>query len=114
MTDQSYPGTDFLLIVCEYCRTNHDEVADKCGYCNQPLKTYLSATRRSQASGLIRVMTFPMDVETYLTGFSSWKDGHGNIQDQLPNLTDDEREFLMTGITAEEWDNMFPEEEDDD
>ena len=34
------------------------------------------------------------------------------IQNAFDFLTPDEREFLMTGITPEEWDKMFPPEED--
>lgn len=33
------------------------------------------------------------------------------IQDAFPDLTADEREFLKSGITAEEWNQTFPEEE---
>lgn len=29
------------------------------------------------------------------------------IQDIVPNLSKEEREFLMTGITPEEWNKMF-------
>ena len=29
------------------------------------------------------------------------------IQDAMPNLTANEREFIKTGITPEEWDNAF-------
>ena len=29
------------------------------------------------------------------------------VQDILPNISRGEREFLMTGITQEEWDNTF-------
>lgn len=32
------------------------------------------------------------------------------IQNIVPNLTMSEREFLMTGITEEEWNNTFGEE----
>ena len=32
------------------------------------------------------------------------------IQNIVPNLTMDEREFLMTGITNEEWIKVFGEE----
>jgi hypothetical protein len=32
------------------------------------------------------------------------------IQNIVPNLTMNEREFLMTGITEEEWNNTFGEE----
>ena len=35
------------------------------------------------------------------------------IQSIVPNLSDDEREFLLTGATAEDWDMMFPEEDDE-
>tara|TARA_R100000388_G_scaffold12164_1_gene9995 strand:+ start:183 stop:374 length:192 start_codon:yes stop_codon:yes gene_type:complete len=35
--------------------------------------------------------------------FIKWRDGHGLIQDCLPYLSEDEREFLMTGIMPEEW-----------
>jgi len=29
------------------------------------------------------------------------------VQDIVPNISRGEREFLMTGITQEEWDNTF-------
>lgn len=32
------------------------------------------------------------------------------IQHIMPDLTDDEREFIMTGITPEQWDKTFGEE----
>ena len=30
-----------------------------------------------------------------------------NIQDAFPDISSDEREFLLSGITPESWDNMF-------
>lgn len=36
-----------------------------------------------------------------------WLNGGRPIQEVLPFLTADEREFLMTGITAEEWEKAF-------
>jgi hypothetical protein len=35
----------------------------------------------------------------------------GNIQDVFPNLTPEQREQMISGITPEEWDNMFSEDE---
>lgn len=35
------------------------------------------------------------------------------IQRVCPDLSEDEREFLITGITANEWDQAFSEEADD-
>jgi len=32
------------------------------------------------------------------------------IQIAMPHLTFDEREFIITGITAEEWDELIPED----
>jgi hypothetical protein len=36
----------------------------------------------------------------------SWVDGE-LIQDAMPQLSAEEREFLMTGITPAEWDSVF-------
>ncbi len=45
---------------------------------------------------------------------AKWKAG-ALVQDAFPNLTPDEREFIKSGITAEEWDEIFggPEEEEE-
>lgn len=37
--------------------------------------------------------------------------GDEHIQDVMPHLTADEREFILTGITAEEWEEMFGDDE---
>jgi len=36
--------------------------------------------------------------------------GKGLVQNIFPNLSDDDREFIMTGITKEEWDIEIPDE----
>ena len=36
------------------------------------------------------------------------------IQRALPHLNDDQREFILTGITPEQWDEAFPEEDEND
>lgn len=33
-----------------------------------------------------------------------------HMQDIVPHLSPDDREFLMTGTTAEEWNTVFPED----
>ena len=33
------------------------------------------------------------------------------IQEAMPHLTPNQREFLMTGVTKEEWDKHMPSEE---
>lgn len=34
------------------------------------------------------------------------------IQDVFPNMSPEDREFLMTGITPTEWNAMFPKEDE--
>jgi hypothetical protein len=43
----------------------------------------------------------------------AWGDG-ALIQDAFPQLTDDEREFIKTGITPEEWAEAFPDDDEDE
>lgn len=40
-----------------------------------------------------------------------WHDGE-LIQDSMPNLTADEREFIKTGITESEWNEYFVGDEE--
>jgi hypothetical protein len=61
--------------------------------------------RTSKFSGITRVVDLPVTLQQ-LERFES---GMETIQDIFPNLNADEREFIKTGITAEEWDQMFAE-----
>lgn len=45
------------------------------------------------------------------TRLNRWIAGEGLIQQMLPELSNDEREILMTGITPEQWDETFKEPE---
>lgn len=36
------------------------------------------------------------------------------IQDAFPTLSNEEREYLLTGYTPHEWDRVFPKGEEDD
>ena len=58
--------------------------------------------RLSPISGKINVM----DLDVTKDQFVAWEKG-ALIQDAFPNLTPDEREFLKTGVTRDEWDEMF-------
>ena len=44
--------------------------------------------------------------------YNNWKVKRMLIQDALPQLDNEEREFLMTGYTPEDWAKMFPPEEE--
>lgn len=63
-------------------------------------------TRKSAISGIERTLEIPVDPEDFLL----WQSGHGNIQDLMPYLSDDHREFILSGITKDEWETAFTEE----
>lgn len=65
----------------------------------------IAVTRTSQLSGIRRTQTFRMRYADY----TRWQEGGGLVQNCMPYLTADQREFLMTGITAEEWEDLFGE-----
>ena len=44
-------------------------------------------------------------------GFIRWSQLGENIQDALPDLTDDQRELLMTGTHAHCWERMWGSDE---
>ena len=60
-------------------------------------------TNKSKVSGKIRSMDLPITNEQ----MSRYNSGRFTIQDCFPNLTPDEREFIKTGITPEEWEEVF-------
>ena len=47
-----------------------------------------------------------MDIDVSHEQIALWEGGM-LIQNAMPNLCEDEREFIMTGITPEEWDSAF-------
>lgn len=68
----------------------------------------MQITRTSAISGITRTLELPITqsmVETYERGEL--------IQNAFPSLTDSQREFYKTGITQEEWDEMFCDADED-
>jgi hypothetical protein len=49
-----------------------------------------------------------MEIDVSDAQLEDWQSGT-LIQRAMPNLTADEREFIMTGITGKEWDDTFRE-----
>jgi hypothetical protein len=62
-------------------------------------------TKESMFSGKVHSMEIPV-TEAQI---EAWQNGE-LIQNAMPNLTPDQREFLMTGITPEEWEAEFGSE----
>jgi hypothetical protein len=47
-----------------------------------------------------------MSIQVTEAQIAAWEGGE-LIQNAMPNVSADEREFIKTGITAEEWENTF-------
>ena len=62
----------------------------------------MEITKTSIHSGITRTL----DLDVTLDEYADWKAGE-LIQNAMPRLNADEREFIKTGITPEEWENTF-------
>ena len=63
-------------------------------------------------TSLLSSRTHEMEIDVSDKQIALWMEG-ALIQDVMPSLSADEREFLMTGITPDEWDAEFGEESND-
>ncbi len=68
----------------------------------------MTITKLSPLTGLPNTMK--LDITPY--EYSAWKDWGYLIQDVMPQLSSEEREFLISGATQEDWDSLYglPEE----
>ena len=65
-------------------------------------------TRTSNVTGVTRTLDLPV-TEEQLTAHKSGT----HAQNAFPDLSADLREFIISGITLEEWDKLFKDLEDD-
>jgi hypothetical protein len=64
--------------------------------------------RYSMLSGKFNKVILQLTEEQYYR----WHQKRQLIQDAMPHLDKEEREFLMTGYTPDDWIKMFPPEEE--
>ena len=69
----------------------------------------MKITKVSLISGKEHTLEIPVTIEQ----LAKWQMG-GLIQNVMPHLPPHQREFLMTGITEEEWNELFKESEEDE
>ena len=55
-----------------------------------------------------------MELDITQEQMDRWQSGRELIQNVFPNLSPEQREFLMSGATPEEWDELFPEEDEEE
>lgn len=66
-------------------------------------------TRTSKWSGVTRSMELDVTEQEFI----NWRNGE-LVQNAFPNLTASEREFLISGMTDEEWDEAFGSDDYED
>jgi len=59
----------------------------------------------------LKSMVMDHTIEKINQGWYNWIVKGMMVQDAFDFLTVDEREFIMSGMTADEWEKMFPEKE---
>ena len=65
--------------------------------------------KKSMVSGRVNSMLLP----TTQGKIEYWIESGKLIQDVMPDLNDNQREFLMSGITPREWDAMCGDEDEE-
>lgn len=63
-------------------------------------------TRTDPLTGKVNTL----DIDVTEAQMQAWKDGE-LIQRAMPNVSADDREFIMTGYTPESWDALFADED---
>lgn len=63
-------------------------------------------TKRSPISGQLN----SLELDITQAQLDEYNTGKKLVQNIFPNLTRDEREFLISGTTAEDWSNAFGKE----
>lgn len=71
----------------------------------------VTIARQSPFTGQYNEMSFDISPELFTQAYEAWQDGV-LIQNAFPMLSAEEREFIKTGITPDEWDNLFNSDED--
>ena len=67
----------------------------------------MEITRTSIYSGITTTNSINVTSEQ----LKAWRDGE-LIQDAMPHLSNEEREFIKSGLTADEWDSIFANDEE--
>ena len=73
---------------------------------------YTVYTRQSIITWKESSIAIAMPIDEFMYCFSLWTHDKCLIQDCFPDLDDDEREFIMSGITVEEWTDLYGPDDD--
>ena len=68
----------------------------------------MKVTREALASGKTRTKDLPITPAQYI----KYIRGEGHVQDIMPDLPPEDRVFLISGVTQEEWEELYGKEEE--
>ena len=71
---------------------------------------YIMETKNTTITKVCGVTNNEYNVTVPTPDYLKWKNGE-LIQNVFPDMDCNEREFLISGFTPDEWDDMFPEDE---
>ena len=66
----------------------------------------MNIQRKSVLTGVVRTRNIPVNPED----LALWEAGFTSIHEAMPYLNDNDREFILTGMTSEEWNAAFAEQ----
>jgi hypothetical protein len=69
----------------------------------------MQVTRKSIITGIVRTKEIDITPEV----LQRYEEGIETIQSLAPHLSENDREFIMTGMTEEEWNEAVGPDEDD-
>ena len=70
----------------------------------------ITVKKQSRHTGKLNTRSLDITQDEYDSYMSRRRKGTTDlIQNEFPNLSLDDREFIMTGATPEEWDDLFPD-----
>lgn len=60
-----------------------------------------------------------LEIDITIDQYNDWQNAKENddnrfVQNAFPHLSADDREFLISGVTPDEWDNAFGDYDDED
>lgn len=71
-------------------------------------------TRCSTLSGKVHTREIPVVEEKLIAWENTPRQQRPLVQEYFSELNADDREFILTGITPEEWEGLVPDESDED
>jgi hypothetical protein len=69
----------------------------------------MKITRKSTLTGIERTRTIAIEAKR----LAEWKMGYGPLEELAPEVSDEDREFIISGIIPDEWTAAFLPERND-